>query len=74
MPEPLDQLARFTSLIMLMIAGDGSANAIVVEEYLATAGIFGGDQIDLLQHANRPKSDIFEVAIGCGNNIKSAGH
>ena len=38
------------------------------------AGIFGGNQVDFLQHANRPKSYIFKVADGCGNDIERAGH
>jgi hypothetical protein len=38
------------------------------------AGVFGGNQIDFLQHANRPKRYIFKVADGCGNNIKGAEH
>jgi len=36
------------------------------------AGVFGGNQIDLPEYAQRPKSNILQIADWCGDYVKGA--
>jgi hypothetical protein len=45
-------------------------DAIVVEKASGLPRVFGGDQLDLLEDANGPQSDVLEVADGGGHNVE----
>ena len=57
---------------MVEIGGERPGNAQVGEELAGMAGILGGDQVHLLQDADRAKGDILQVPDGGGDYVESS--
>ncbi len=69
-----DQVLRPVRLVVLVIADGAGLNAVVIEQALRGAGIFTRDPVGFFQDANRPVSDVLQIADGSRNHIKQAGH
>ena len=53
-----------------MIGAAGRADAVMLQELAAGAGVFGKNQIGLLKHVQRAEGDIVEIAHGRGDQIE----
>src|SRR5437667_6606206 len=57
-----DQLRRAHQLIVFVVADQRLVNVVVRKELQSMARVFAGDFVDLLQDAQRPKRDVFEIS------------
>jgi hypothetical protein len=57
-----------------MEAGGLGGDPEVREQVASAAGIFRGDQVDLLQDSEGAQRDVFQVADGRGDQEERSGH
>jgi hypothetical protein len=57
---------------VLVIADEGLANFVVVEEFLSVACVFAGNLIDFLEDADGAEGDVFEIADGGADEVQAA--
>ncbi len=67
-----DQLRRAGQLIVFVVADQRLVNVVVRKELQSMARVFAGDLIDLLQDAQRPKRDVFEISDRRADKIEAA--
>lgn len=65
-----DQLRRAGEFVVLVVADGPLFNSEVGEQFLGLPRVLASDEIDFLQRAKRPKSDVFEIADRCGDQVK----
>jgi hypothetical protein len=66
------KLWRAGQLVVFMIADERLRDFVVVQELLRVAGVFAGNLVGLAQDAQSAQGDVFEIADGCGDEIKAA--
>ena len=69
----LDDSRALSGFVVFVVADGGGVYAEVVEQLLGLAGVFAGDTVGALEHAERAESDVFEVADGGCDQIESGG-
>lgn len=57
---------------MLVVADEGLANFVVVEEFLGVTRVFAGDLVDFFEDAEGAEGDVFEIANGGADEVQAA--
>ena len=71
--EPLDQFDRTGSFVVLVIADERLADFKVFQEFLCMAGIFAGDERNLVPEDSKgAERNVFQVADWCSHYVESS--
>ena len=65
---------QFCNFIVLMQARRRRRDAVACQQLRGPARVFGRDDCNLAQDAQRPHRNVFEVADGCGDHEQRAAH
>jgi len=57
-----------------VIGREGNVNVVVTQEFARDARVLSGDEVNLLENAQQPQADVFEVANRCAANKKNTCH
>ena len=71
--KPVDQRRHLLVLVVLVQAGRGAPDIVVVQQLGGVARVLGGDQVDVAQHPERPQGDVLEVTDGRGDQEQRSG-
>ena len=63
------QLQRSRLFVVLVVTDGRGGNVEVIQQLLRLARVLAGDAVDLFQHPQRAKCDVFQIADGRGDQI-----
>jgi len=66
------EFGRTRHFVVFVVADEGLANFVVVEEFLRVARVFAGNLIDFFEDAEGAEGDVFEIADGRADQIQAA--
>jgi hypothetical protein len=59
-----DEDRRLLFLVVVVVARELCLYGVPVEQVSVVARVLGGDEVDFIQHADRPEGDVLEVPMG----------
>ena len=66
-----DEFRGAREFVVLVIADQRLVNVEVIQKFQGVAGVLAGNLVDLFEDAEGTKSDVFEVADGCSNEVQA---
>src|SRR5579862_3006597 len=66
----LHQFGGPRHLIMFVVTDGAGGDAVMIQQFLGLARVFACDHINFFEHANGAKSNVLEIADGCGDQIE----
>ena len=72
--QPFQQPTGSLLLIVFMVAGGGSRNLVVGQQFSGVAGVLAGDQVSFTKDAQCAQGNIFQVPDRCGYHEECSCH